>query len=115
MLGAGGAPAASLAYLRGLREFQYHESLFESLGKQYEAAKLDEAKDAPLVQVVDPAIPPEETKPKRRLWIVLFGACSFGILGAVMALCWHAFRDPENAPKIHEIRGALRPGRAGAH
>jgi len=101
------APAMGLAYLRRLREFQYHEALFESLGKQYEAAKLDEAKEAPVVQVVDPAVPPEEGNPKRRLWIVLFGAVSFGIFGGCLAIWLHFMSDPARAGGIRALRRAL--------
>ena len=106
-LGTATAPAAGLAYLRSLREFQYHENLFESLSKQYEAARLDEAKEAPLVQVVDPAVAPEERNPKRRVWIVLFGAASFGVLGACLALFRHLASAPENAAKLAAIGQAL--------
>jgi len=106
-LGPANAPALGLAYLRRLREFQYHEVLFESLGKQYEAAKLDEAKEAPVVQVVDQAVPPEEGNPKHRLWIVLFGAVSFGIFGGCLAIWLHFMSDPARAGGIRALRRAL--------
>jgi tyrosine-protein kinase Etk/Wzc len=60
---AGQLPEAGLQYLRKFRDFKYHETLFEILSKQYEAARLDEAKSAPLVQVIDRAVAPE-----RRSW-----------------------------------------------
>jgi tyrosine-protein kinase Etk/Wzc len=111
-LGPANAPALGLAYLRRLREFQYHEVLFESLGKQYEAAKLDEAKEAPVVQVVDQAVPPEEGNPKRRLWIVLFGAVSLGTFGACLAIFRHFLYDPARAGRIRAIKLALWSRRA---
>jgi tyrosine-protein kinase Etk/Wzc len=111
-LGPANAPAFGLAYLRRLREFQYHELLFESLGKQYEAARLDEAKEAPMVQVVDQAIPPEEGNPKHRLWIVLFGAVSLGTFGGCLAIFRHLLTDPARAARIHAIKLALWSRRA---
>jgi tyrosine-protein kinase Etk/Wzc len=56
-------PTAGLEYVRKLRDVKYHEALFELLAKQYEAAKIDEAKDALIVQQMDKA-----TRPERRSW-----------------------------------------------
>ncbi len=50
-------PAGGLEYRRKLREVRYHESLLELLSKQYEAGRMDEAKSAPIIQVVDHAVP----------------------------------------------------------
>jgi tyrosine-protein kinase Etk/Wzc len=56
-------PTAGLEYVRKLREVRYREALFELLAKQYEAAKIDEARDALIVQRLDKAI-----KPERKSW-----------------------------------------------
>ena len=56
-------PTAGLEYVRKYRDVKYHEALFELLAKQYEAAKLDEARDSLIVQQLDKAIVPE-----RRSW-----------------------------------------------
>ncbi|MBM3337004.1 MAG: hypothetical protein FJY60_04870, partial [Betaproteobacteria bacterium] len=67
-------PTAGLEFLRASRELKYNETLFELLAKQHELAKIDEAKEAALVQVVESAIPAElKSKPKRAL-IVLIAA-----------------------------------------
>jgi uncharacterized protein involved in exopolysaccharide biosynthesis len=81
--GAKGAlqQGALLAY----RNMKVQESILESLVKQYEFAKVDESKDAPLVQVIDAATPPERrTSPKRTI-IVLLSAMTGFALGLVMA------------------------------
>jgi uncharacterized protein involved in exopolysaccharide biosynthesis len=52
-------PGAGLEYLRRLRELKYREALFELLIKQYEVARIDEAKDAAIIQTVDKAERPE--------------------------------------------------------
>jgi tyrosine-protein kinase Etk/Wzc len=78
----GKLPQAGLEYLRKYRDVKYHEGLFEALAKQYEAARLDEAKAAPLVQVIDKAVIPERKSWPPRLLIVFissvlvaFGSC----------------------------------------
>ena len=58
-IAAGQLPQAGLEYLRKYRDVKYHETLYELLAKQYEAARLDEAKSAPLVQLVDTAVVPD--------------------------------------------------------
>ena len=52
-------PEAELEYLRRSREVKYHEALYEFLGKQLEAARIDEGQNAILIQVVDTAVAPE--------------------------------------------------------
>ena len=70
-LPTGKLPEASLKYLRAVRELKYHETLFEVLSRQYEAARLDEAKSASAVQVVDRAVTPERKSwPPRALLIL---------------------------------------------
>jgi tyrosine-protein kinase Etk/Wzc len=58
-------------YVTKYREFKYNETLFELFAKQYELAKIDEAREGAIIQVLDVAQPPEKkTKPKK-LFIVL--------------------------------------------
>lgn len=53
-------------YIARFREFKYQETLYELLSKQFELAKVDEARDAAFVQVVDKASPPaRKSSPKR--------------------------------------------------
>jgi uncharacterized protein involved in exopolysaccharide biosynthesis len=61
-------PAMGTEYLRKLRQLKYNETLYELLVKQFELAKLDEARDAVVIQVIDQAVPPErKARPKRAL------------------------------------------------
>jgi uncharacterized protein involved in exopolysaccharide biosynthesis len=65
-------PAIGMEYLRKLRQLKYNETLYELLVKQYELAKLDEARDAVVIQVIDQAVPPErKSRPKRALIVLL--------------------------------------------
>ncbi len=80
----GKLPQAGLEYLRKYREVKYHEQLYEALAKQYEAARLDEAKAAPLVQVIDNAVVPERKSWPPRLLIVAISS----VLAALGASLW---------------------------
>lgn len=108
---SGRVPEAGLAYLRKLREVRYHESLFELLSKQREAASLDEAKSAPLIQVVDPAEAPERKSGPSRGLIVL--GCGFAglLLSSLWALAKSAFTavglSPQQDARMGEVGRAL--------
>lgn len=66
-----------------LREMKYHEATYELLAKQLEIAKIDEAKDSAVVQVLDKAIVPDrKSKPVRRK-IVLLTALVAGLIALV--------------------------------
>jgi uncharacterized protein involved in exopolysaccharide biosynthesis len=62
----GSVPAIGQEYVRLMRDFKIQESLVESLTKQYELAKLSEAKDVAPFQVIQKAKAPEwKSKPVR--------------------------------------------------
>lgn len=107
-------PRAGLEYVRALRELRYHEALFELLSKQYEAARIDEAKDAPVIQVVDSATPPERKSWPPRAMFTIAGACCFGILACLLALIGNRFRNPSEAEKLCSIKNALFGRRSAA-
>jgi uncharacterized protein involved in exopolysaccharide biosynthesis len=54
-------------YVTKFREYKYQETLFELLARQFEAARLDEAREGTLIQVVDVAQPAERKHRPRRL------------------------------------------------
>jgi tyrosine-protein kinase Etk/Wzc len=117
----GQVPEAGLAYARKLREVTYHTTLLNLFAKEYEAARVDEAKSAPLIQVVDPAVPPDRKSGPSRALLTL----GFGFLGFLVASVWVLFRHawehtaqiPENAHKLDQLRAVMRRGplpRAGS-
>jgi uncharacterized protein involved in exopolysaccharide biosynthesis len=60
-----------LQSIKILRDVKYYEMLYELLSKQFEFARLEEAKDPSLIQVLDPAIEPErKVKPRRALLVL---------------------------------------------
>jgi capsule polysaccharide export protein KpsE/RkpR len=68
----GRVPETSLEFVQKYREVKYQEALFELLAKQYELARIDEAKNATLIQLFDRAIPPDrKSRPNRTLLVLL--------------------------------------------
>jgi tyrosine-protein kinase Etk/Wzc len=110
---AGKIPAAGLEYLRRTRDLRYHEALFEMLAKQYEAARIDEAKAPPLVQVIDKAVAPDKRSWPPRTLLVMLAALTSAILlaGAVLLRDKWArlVEEPENVPHLNALRKILRP------
>lgn len=108
---AGKVPAAGLEYIRTTRDLRYHEALFEALSKQYEMARLDEAKAPALLQVVDRAIPlDKKTGPPRTLLVLLSGlfATMFVIGWALAKEAWAKARMvPANAEQLDILRSML--------
>ncbi len=112
-VGKGEASGSSgLDNLGRLRDVKYYEFLYELLAKQYELAKIDEAKDATIIQVMDKAIEPDRNSKPRRSLIVLLS-----ILVALFASIFWAFireaaarakADPEQTPRLEALRGYLR-------
>ncbi len=94
--GAGGTRAAGSASdgkgidnLSLLRDLKYNEFLYELLAKQYEMAKIDEAKDSAVIQVMDKAIEPDRKSKPKRSQIVLLWA----LLAGFFALLWVFVRE----------------------
>jgi tyrosine-protein kinase Etk/Wzc len=61
---------ATLDYARALREVKYRETIQDLLTRQYEGARVDEAREGPMIQVVEPAVPPDRPIGLKR-WILL--------------------------------------------
>ena len=82
-------PGLELDYVRKMREVKYHEALFEMLARQYEAAQMDEARDAPLLQVLDPASYPDTKSSPPRMLMIFAGL----ILGCLAGSVWVLMRE----------------------
>jgi tyrosine-protein kinase Etk/Wzc len=110
-IGLADVPGAGLEYLRAEHDAKYTQALFDLLMKQYDAARLDEAKEAAIIQVVEPAIEPDrKSSPKRALIMFLFASGGF-LAGCFLALTWWwkeiAQSDPDNARQVRDLRIAL--------
>ena len=102
----------SSEYVAKYRDFKYNESLLEVVSRQYEAARLEEAKDPSLIQVVDAATPPEgKSGPRRGFFGVAVYATVLVVL-VMLALGRGALRrasaHPQSARRLARIRAAFR-------
>ena len=97
-------PGAAVDYVRARREVKLQETLLEGMVRQYEIAKLDEAKEGPLLQQVDVALPPDRKSKPARAMIVLAS-----VLAALLLSCaWIVWR------RYAALRRELDPGAAAA-
>ncbi|MBC3864194.1 lipopolysaccharide biosynthesis protein [Undibacterium jejuense] len=107
-----GKPAeAGASNIQLLRDVKYYQMLYEMLAKQYEVARLDEAKDIPLIQVLDKAVEPER-KFKPQSALITIAAAFFGlILALVAAFVSEAMSQPksaEDAEKWRQLKAYLQ-------
>ncbi len=82
-------------YAKQLRDLKFNEVLYGLLLQQYEAAKLDEAKNATTIQVIDKAVPPEKRVKPKRTMIVILGAI-IGFFLSVFAAFLVEYRERAN-------------------
>jgi uncharacterized protein involved in exopolysaccharide biosynthesis len=104
-----GVPEAGLEYIRRLRDVKYYETIFELLAKQFEVAKLDEAREGSIIQVVDLAVLPDKKSFPPRALIVI-GATVLTFFGAVLwAVLAESLACKQDNPKVQqqltEIKG----------
>jgi capsule polysaccharide export protein KpsE/RkpR len=108
LLPKGQVPQAGLEYLRKYRELKYRETVFEILAKQFEIAKLDEAKQGSIVQVVDPALKPERRSFPKRTLIVLISTFLAFVVALFLVLFEAHLRDrPDDWERIQTLKKLL--------
>jgi len=104
--------SAGLENLRRFRDMKFLERLTELLTQQFEAAKIDEAKSATLVQVLDKAVEPERKSEPKRALITILTALVAGFLAVIWAFIreagQRARQNPEQASRLETLRGYLR-------
>jgi uncharacterized protein involved in exopolysaccharide biosynthesis len=102
------ANASDSDYIAKFRDFKYYETLFELFSKQYEMARVDEAREGTVIQVVDVAQPPElKSKPKKAL-IAMMTTLAVGVALLLFVFIRQALRGvsqtPETAEKLARMR-----------
>ena len=99
-------------YIGKYRDFKYQETLFELFARQYELARVDEAREGALIQVIDRASPPEKkSRPKRAITAIVTT-----VVAALLLLAWivadRAWRrlaaDPQGAGQLDRLKQAVR-------
>jgi len=104
----GRMPEVGADYTRKLRDLKFQETLFELMANQYEMARVDEARDATIIQVLDKAVPPTlKSKPKRAIMVLI--AAFAGFFLAVFAAFFmdyleHISNDPESRKFVELIK-----------
>jgi len=109
---SGKVPEAGLEYMRRVRDLKYAETVYELLAKQFEVAKIDEAKQSSVIQVLDRALVPEKKSKPQRSMIVLLSS----IVGGFLAILWvfisealqNAKKDEESGAQLKLLRDYLR-------
>ncbi|HEY3705341.1 MAG TPA: GNVR domain-containing protein [Terracidiphilus sp.] len=99
---------AGLEYVRKMRDVKYYEAEFALLSKQLELARLDEAREGSLIQVVDPAYPPDKRSFPQRTLMVLAAACAGFFLGIFIALLHARFQKMNEDPRTHSMMQRIR-------
>jgi uncharacterized protein involved in exopolysaccharide biosynthesis len=97
-------------YIERFRDYKYKETLYELFAKQYELARVDEAREGAVIQVVDPAVTPErKSKPKKaQIAIIATLAAGFALLLFVFVrqALRNAAADGESAQKLARLKCA---------
>jgi tyrosine-protein kinase Etk/Wzc len=99
-------------YIAKFRDYKYFETLFELFSKQFEMAKVDEAREGAIIQVIDVAQAPErKSKPKKGL-ITLVTVLAFAFLLLLFVFIRQAWRnassDPETAKRLTAIKASFK-------
>jgi uncharacterized protein involved in exopolysaccharide biosynthesis len=99
-------------YIARYRDYKYFETLFELFAKQLEVAKLDEAREGAVIQVVDAAQAPERKSKPKKAQIAAIAALASGFALLLFVFIRQALRgagaDAESAQKLQNLRVAWR-------
>jgi len=99
---------ANADYIARYRDFKYFETLFELFSKQFELAKVDEAREGAVIQVVDQAQPPErKSKPKKAL-VALLTTLATGFALLLFVFMRQALRSASQNTESNEKLMRLR-------
>jgi capsule polysaccharide export protein KpsE/RkpR len=93
-------PRLAVPYANLYREVQVQEAVYELLTQQYELARIQEAKDVPVVSVIDaPGIPEKKSFPPRLLLSLLITAISAVVTSALILAKQQWLQVPVNDPR----------------
>ncbi|MGO8797266.1 MAG: GumC family protein [Candidatus Sulfotelmatobacter sp.] len=114
-LSKGRVTQAGMEYLRKYRDLKYQETVYELLAKEFEIAKLDEAREGSIIQVVDAPVVPDKRSSPHRL-IIIIGST---VLAFFLAIFWLLLRRrfeltselPENRRRLRTIKNLWKSKR----
>ena len=94
-------PSDELEDARFQRDVLLNQEIMIQLQKQYEIAKIDEARDMPVLDIIDkPMKPVDKSKPKRKM-IVLAGGAAAVFFALLAALFYDIFLEKRAAWRKH--------------
>ena len=112
MVPTGKIPEVGIEYIRSLRNVKYQETIFELLSKQYELAKIDEAKESSNIQILDNAVQAEKKSKPKKLIIILIGFIGGAFFALFMALIRDAYlrsaKDEDSNYRWNVLKSAWR-------
>jgi uncharacterized protein involved in exopolysaccharide biosynthesis len=104
-------PEVGLEYARRLRDLKYAETINQLLAQQYQMAKVGESQNAPILQVLDIAIAPEQRASPKRSQMVLMAIAASGFAMCLLVFILEAKNqaetDSEQAVKMAELKKSL--------
>jgi len=104
----GKLPGAAVDFIRARRELKIQETLLESMLRQYEIAKLDEAKEGPALQQIDFALPPDrKSKPSRALVVLVSALVALLLTSAIVVMRRYIAYARSEDPHSDEAWNAL--------
>ena len=99
-------------YVERFREYKYKETLYEMFAKQYELARVDEAREGAVIQVIDPAQPPEKKSQPKKALIAVIATLAAGLALLLFVLVRQALRnahrEPDTADKLQALQLSWR-------
>ena len=107
----GRIPEAGLEYIRKVRDLKYYVTISELIARQFEMAKLDEARQGAVIQVVDTAVPPDTRSfPKRTILVlaVLLASCVCACVWSIVSEGFHRLKtSKENRHRMEMLRATF--------
>ena len=109
-------PRLAVPYADLYRNVQVQEAVFQLLTQQYETARIEEAKDVPAVNVIDPpGLPEKKSFPPRLIFTLLLSLLSFASASAFILLrhYWSVMAESDPRKELAEqiipvVRGRIR-------
>ncbi len=111
-------PRLAVPYADLYRRVRVQETVFELLTQQYEIARIEEAKDVPVVTVIDsPGVPERKSFPPRLLLALLLTFLSFAATSALILMREHWSKvdpaDPRKKLAVEVLTTVRRRSRGG--
>jgi uncharacterized protein involved in exopolysaccharide biosynthesis len=95
-------------YVSKYREYKYQEALFELFTKQFEIARVDEAREGAVVQVLDVATPPEKKAKPQKALVAIIATLAMGFVLLLYVFIKNALKGSEQDEEMRAKVAALK-------